>query len=254
LAVLFTFALGTAAGDLMAESLGLGYLVSGIIFCSAIAGVAVAWRFRLDPILAFWIAYILTRPVGASLGDYLSQATKAGGLGLGTIITSGIFLFAILLTVMYLTITKKDLISKSTEISRVTNKYASLQIAVVVSVLMIAGGSSYYLLYHRPAPVQTSPSSPLGDLSGFRQVAEDTLSLVHKGDLTAAKSRIRDLESAWDKAEDQLKPLDSGAWTSADKSIDRALRELRSGRPDAGICGTSLEALIAKFHALDKKQ
>lgn len=109
LAILFTFALGTAAGDLIAESLGLGYLVSAIIFCALIAIVAVAHlRFKLNAVLAFWIAYILTRPLGASIGDYLSQASTDGGLGLGTVITSWIFLVIILITVIYLTITKKD--------------------------------------------------------------------------------------------------------------------------------------------------
>ncbi|MGO4276204.1 hypothetical protein AB4Z22_41335, partial [Paenibacillus sp. TAF58] len=83
LTILFTFALGTAAGDLMAEGLGFGYLVTGIIVCAVIASVSVAWRFGLDSILAFWIAYIMTRPLGASLGDFLSQPQNNGGLGLG---------------------------------------------------------------------------------------------------------------------------------------------------------------------------
>src|SRR5207253_7628789 len=96
LAVLFTFALGTAAGDLAAESLGLGYLTSAVIFAVLIAIVAVAHlRLKLDAVLSFWIAYILTRPLGASLGDYFSQPPDAGGLGLGTFITSAIFLLAI---------------------------------------------------------------------------------------------------------------------------------------------------------------
>jgi uncharacterized membrane-anchored protein len=113
LAILFTFALGTAAGDLMAESMGLGYLISALIFGGLIAIVYVAhWKFKLNAVLAFWIAYILTRPLGASIGDYLSQATADGGLGLGTLITSGLFLATILATVIYLTITKKDLASK----------------------------------------------------------------------------------------------------------------------------------------------
>lgn len=112
LAVLFTFALGTAAGDLMAETLNLGYPLSALLFAAIIALVTVAhFQFKLNPILAFWIAYILTRPLGASLGDYLSQDPDAGGLGLGTVITSAIFLSAILLTVIYLTVTKKDVIT-----------------------------------------------------------------------------------------------------------------------------------------------
>lgn len=112
LAILFTFALGTAAGDLAAEKLNLGYPVSAIIFGALIAIVTVAHlRFKLNPVLAFWIAYILTRPLGASLGDYLSQSHGDGGLGLGTVTTSALFLITILLTVIYLTITKKDTIA-----------------------------------------------------------------------------------------------------------------------------------------------
>lgn len=109
LAILFTFALGTAAGDLTAEKLNLGYVVSVILFGSLIAVVTVAHlRFKLNAVLAFWIAYILTRPLGASLGDYLTQPNNNGGLGLGTILTSTLFLITILITVTYLTITKKD--------------------------------------------------------------------------------------------------------------------------------------------------
>ena len=65
---------------------------------------------RMGPnaVLAFWTAYILTRPLGASIGDYLSQAHGDGGLGLGPVVTSAIFLSAILLTVVFLTVTKKD--------------------------------------------------------------------------------------------------------------------------------------------------
>ncbi len=109
LAILFTFALGTAAGDLVAESLGLGYLVSALIFAGLIAVIAVAHlRFKLNAVLAFWVAYILTRPLGASIGDYLSQPRDDGGLGLGTVITSALFLIAILSTVVYLTTRKED--------------------------------------------------------------------------------------------------------------------------------------------------
>jgi uncharacterized membrane-anchored protein len=110
LAVLFTFALGTSAGDLFAEKLELGFLPSAGIFAGAIAIVAIAhFRFKLNAILAFWIAYILTRPLGASIGDYLSQPVEETGLGLGTILTSVIFLTTILALVVYLSVTEKDL-------------------------------------------------------------------------------------------------------------------------------------------------
>ena len=110
LAILFTFALGTAAGDLTAERLGIGYLVSALIFGGLIAIVTFAhFRLKLNAIWAFWMAYILTRPLGASLGDYLSQPRDHGGLGLGTVGTSALFLTLILALVVYLTITRRDM-------------------------------------------------------------------------------------------------------------------------------------------------
>jgi uncharacterized membrane-anchored protein len=111
LTVLFTFALGTAAGDLTAERLALGYFLSAVLFAGIIGLVTLAhFRFGLGAITAFWLAYILTRPLGASLGDFLSQPRASGGLGLGTTVTSLIFLVAILVVVSYLTITRRDVI------------------------------------------------------------------------------------------------------------------------------------------------
>jgi uncharacterized membrane-anchored protein len=108
-AILFTFALGTAAGDLMAEGLGLGYLTALLLFAGIIAAIALAYYvFKLNSVLAFWLAFILTRPLGASAGDLLSQATEDGGLGLGTIATSFIFLAAIVGLVIYLTSKQKQ--------------------------------------------------------------------------------------------------------------------------------------------------
>jgi uncharacterized membrane-anchored protein len=109
LTVLFTFALGTAAGDLLAEKIAIGYWKSALIFGGAIAVIYLLHRrLGLNAILAFWLAYILTRPFGASIGDELSQARADGGLGLGTTVTSVIFLTAIAATVAYLTVTKRD--------------------------------------------------------------------------------------------------------------------------------------------------
>ena len=109
LTVLFTFALGTAAGDLTAEQLNVGYWKSALIFAGIIALVFAAHRkFGLGAILSFWISYIITRPLGASLGDYLSQPGDVGGLNLGTVFTSLLFLGAIAGVVTYLTTTKAD--------------------------------------------------------------------------------------------------------------------------------------------------
>jgi uncharacterized membrane-anchored protein len=108
-AVLFTFALGTAAGDLMAEGLSLGYATSGLVFGALIGVAAVAhYVFKANAVLTFWIAYILTRPFGASFGDLLSQPVGNGGLGLGTVTTSQIFLAVIVALVAYLTVTRRD--------------------------------------------------------------------------------------------------------------------------------------------------
>jgi uncharacterized membrane-anchored protein len=109
LAILLTFALGTATGDWLAETVGLGYGLSAFTYLAAIGAVALLWRRKIiGEITAFWIAYILTRPLGASIGDLLAQDPKVGGLGLGTTDTSIIFLLAILSSVVYLSVTKRD--------------------------------------------------------------------------------------------------------------------------------------------------
>jgi uncharacterized membrane-anchored protein len=107
LAILFTFALGTSAGDWAAEGLGLGYLQAGLMFGAIIGLIAIAYFWlHIDAILAFWLAYILTRPLGASFGDFFSQGPEYGGLGLGTTITSFIFLGLIAAIVIYMTVTR----------------------------------------------------------------------------------------------------------------------------------------------------
>lgn len=105
LAILLTFALGAAAGDLVAESFDMDYLTSGLLFGGVIALIALAyWLLSLDGILAFWLAYILTRPLGASFGDLLSRSARHGGLGLGTIFTSLLFLGCIIALVLHMTL------------------------------------------------------------------------------------------------------------------------------------------------------
>jgi len=109
-AILFTFALGTATGDLLAEALKLGYAQSALVFGVLIGIVAAGYYyFRMNAVLAFWIAYILTRPLGASTGDLLSQPTTNGGFGFGTIGTSMLFLSIIVSLVIYLSLKQKKL-------------------------------------------------------------------------------------------------------------------------------------------------
>lgn len=123
LAILLTFALGTAAGDLAAEGLGLGYLTTGLIYAGVIGVVALAfYRLKMNGVLAFWLAYVLTRPMGASFGDLLSQSPEDGGLGFGTIVTSALFLACIVATIAYMTWSRdgQETITKDSKHARVT--------------------------------------------------------------------------------------------------------------------------------------
>ncbi|MER7839107.1 hypothetical protein ABTY98_25340 [Streptomyces sp. NPDC096040] len=108
-AVLSTFALGTAAGDLVSERIDLGYWLSAVLFAVVIAAVAIAhFALDLEAVWSFWIAYVLTRPLGASIGDYLSQPAGDGGLSLGAVVTGALFLAVILGLVIYLSVTRRD--------------------------------------------------------------------------------------------------------------------------------------------------
>ena len=108
LTVLVTFALGTAVGDWTLELTGWNPGPSVLLPLGLIAAVFVAWRLGAGPVLSFWLAYILTRPLGANLGDYLGSDPADGGLGLGTLGTSILFLATILAIVIYLTVTHED--------------------------------------------------------------------------------------------------------------------------------------------------
>lgn len=109
-AILATFALGTAAGDWFAEGLNIGYQNSTLIFAGVIALIAAGfYALKLDSVLCFWLAYILTRPLGAALGDWLSQPVKNGGLELGVTSISVVFLLMIVGLVGYETYKKRSL-------------------------------------------------------------------------------------------------------------------------------------------------
>jgi uncharacterized membrane-anchored protein len=109
LAVLFTFALGTAAGDLVAEQFGLGYLASALIVGAIMCALAALhYAVNLNSVFTFWAVYVLSRPLGASLGDLLSQDRDAGGLGVGATATSAMFCTIIVALVAYLTWSRVD--------------------------------------------------------------------------------------------------------------------------------------------------
>ncbi|MCX6468279.1 MAG: hypothetical protein NTW76_03080 [Corynebacteriales bacterium] len=115
LAILVTFALGTAAGDLIAEKLALGYGWSLVLFAGLIAAITLGhFGLRLNAVLAFWAAYIITRPLGASLGDLLTQPADAGGLGVGKTAVNIVFFAIIIGLVGYLIATKVDRLEQRT--------------------------------------------------------------------------------------------------------------------------------------------
>lgn len=246
LAILFTFALGTASGDLMAEGLGLGYLVTGIIVVAVVVCIAAAWRFGLDSVLSFWIIYILTRPLGASMGDYLSQSTENSGLGLGATVTSLIFLSAILAVIIFLTVTKKDLFAQTVpkQTAPAQKHNALLQVGIVALVCVVLAVGGYFLRQKSLTNAAISGNSSF-DTSSFITIEQDVLSLVNSGDLSGAKTKVKDLETAWDNNAARLKAIDNTRWTEIDQSIDAMLKVLRAKNQDAAMCKAALEALLA---------
>jgi uncharacterized membrane-anchored protein len=229
LAILFTFALGTSAGDLVAEKLELGFLPSIGIFAGAIAIVTVAHlRFKLNAILAFWIAYILTRPLGASIGDYLSQPVEETGLGLGTILTSIIFLTAILTLVVYLTVSKRDLIAVSAEEAQldpasgpggsrdgggskilvVANKMEATKALVdAVRERAAAAPARFFVLVPNPDNLPFDRNSL--DTADGEQALERVLPLLRRQSGVEVEGRVASSPNAYD---DIVEALDSGEY------------------------------------------
>jgi uncharacterized membrane-anchored protein len=219
LAILFTFALGTSAGDFLAEQLELGYLLSVGIFAGAIAIVALAhFRFRLNAILAFWIAYILTRPLGASIGDYLASPAKEGGVGLGTVITSLIFLTTILTLVVYLAISKRDVIPTprvggkpvgqpadgEPRVLVVTNKTdATPAVIEAVRERAAAGPARFFVLVPNPDHLAFDRNST--DTSLGEQVLQRALPLLEEPAGAEVEGRVAASPNAYDDIVEELK-------------------------------------------------
>jgi uncharacterized membrane-anchored protein len=267
LAVLVTFALGTAAGDWILELTGWGPGTSVLLPVGLIAAIVIGWRLGANAVLSFWLAYILTRPLGANLGDWLGFPKDQQGLGLGVAITSVIFLSAILATVVYLSITHADVIEKPHETTttkkpvreHVMHGYYAV-IALATGALLIwaadqphtaaaseseSGGSSVTATL---APGQSATAKfPAADVTKFRTITNDTLTKVQAGDQTGAQARITDLETAWDDGQKRLEPLDETGWTVLDGQIDSALTAVRAGHPDPATEQQALTALLASL-------
>ncbi len=262
-AVLVTFALGTATGDWTLELTGWGPGTSILLPLTLIAIVTGLWKYGANPVLAFWLAYILTRPLGANFGDFLALPSSEKGLGLGTFGTSLVFLAAILITVVYLTISRVDAIDDDAATdAQPTNDHLDAprqrERSALMAFVAVAAATIGLLAYtnsqpHQssladegPAPTCSSNASltaaeaqqraaeafPSADVQGFRTITADTLNLVKTGDQAGAASRIADLETAWDDAEARLSSSDCVVWGYVDGEIDGALMAVRASSPD----------------------
>jgi uncharacterized membrane-anchored protein len=219
LAILFTFALGTSAGDFLSEQLEFGYLTAVAIFAGAIVLVMVLhFGLKMNAILSFWLAYILTRPLGASIGDYLASPTEEGGLGLGTNLTSIIFLTTILTLVVFLAVSKRDVIrtgpvaappGTGPAVLVVLNKVAPT-VALIEAVRRRAAASpaAFNVLVPNPDNLGFDHGAPdLADGEDFLAHALPPLRQAVGGEVSG---RVARSPNAYD---DIVEELDTGAYT-----------------------------------------
>ncbi|MER7070632.1 hypothetical protein [Terrabacter sp. NPDC000476] len=273
-AILTTFALGTAAGDLATEALSLGFRNGAVIFGGLILAVWAARRAGLNAVLAFWIAYVLTRPLGASLGDLLTQSRDFGGVGLGASLTSLIFLVVIVLLVAreQINVNRHGTRAKG-ERPAVSHRHdyawaAAGAVAIVAAATALAPSPTPAAAASRPSadtsagkpgtaahanPLETDTTSPIGNLSPFAVIVDDVAAKAKAGQLGAATARIKDLEVAWDSGEAAMKPASPDDWHALDSSIDQALTALRATPPSKADCATALRALQSTIGTLEQK-
>ncbi|WP_026411397.1 hypothetical protein [Actinomadura oligospora] len=275
LTVLVTFALGTATGDWTLDLTGWSPGVSVLLPLGLIASITLLWKFGANPVLSFWLAYILTRPLGANIGDWLASPKVAEspgdptGLALGTLTTSVIFLGLILATVLYLTATRSDV----TE-SRITPDHEAAHglhtpgdprrervalagfgvLAVATAVLLIwAHGQPHAT----PAPegdaaptVQLPPGQavkkfPPAKIHALKARASTALKDVRAGNTAGAHTAAKSLRDLWDADEASLRPLDGTGWTFIDAQMDQVLKTFGIDHSNPPMAPAKQEAELA---------
>jgi uncharacterized membrane-anchored protein len=278
-AVLTTFALGTAAGDLATEALSLGFRNGTLIFGGLILLTWLANRAGAGQVLTFWIAYVLTRPLGASLGDLLTQSKEFGGLDLGASKTSLLFFAVILvlvgreqmLAIRHGVAGKGDgpLGGRRPDYAWAVGGVAAVAVVGLglsslgssqseVAALTIADPGTGTALQPgtgngpaAPAAKQPRPITRLGNLTQFAAIIGDVQNRVANKDLAGGRARVKDLEVSWDDAEAGLKPRDPGKWHQLDDEIDAVLTSLRAGNPSQADCTAKLKTLMDTVNHLD---
>jgi len=270
LAVLVTFALGTAAGDWTLTLTGWGAGVSVLLPVVLIGAVLIGWRLGISSVLSFWLAYILTRPLGANLGDWLATPRADHGLGLGYGVTSTVFLVAIAAAVGYLTHTGIDVLDPR-DVSRPSRPARTRPVWVAVGYYAVIGLVAGSVLgwaavhpHHQSAtaddesadssatpptlvPGPVGNAFPAADIAGFRTITRDALAKVGSGDQVGARARIADLETTWDSDQDRLQPADPTAWAVLDRQIDSVLKSIRAANPDLDVERHALTTLLASL-------
>src|SRR3954453_6312212 len=210
LAILVTFALGTAAGDWILELTGWGPGTSVLLPAGLIVAIFIGWRLGANAVLSFWLAYILTRPLGANLGDWLGFPKDQQGLGLGVALTSVIFLTAILAIVLYLTRTRADVMEQTDQNCQQTvtenparerimlSYYTVVAIATGVVLVWAAGqphatasasenGTGGWSVTATIPPGQSATANfPPAEVAKFRTISQNTLAKVQAGDQSGA--------------------------------------------------------------------
>ncbi|MER6976805.1 hypothetical protein [Streptomyces carpinensis] len=249
LTVLVTFALGTATGDWTLELTGWSPGVSVLLPLGLIAAITALWRFGANPVLSFWLAYILTRPLGANIGDWLASPKVAQnpgdptGLALGTFTTSLIFLGLILATVVYLTVTRSDVTEtyEAAHAAHATSDPRKERVALAgFGVLAVATAGLLVWAHGQPhvgpapetdntsavqmAPGQAVKKFPPAKVGALRALASTSLKDARSGNATGAHAAAQSLRDLWDADQASLQPLDQTGWTSIDAQMDKVLK------------------------------
>jgi hypothetical protein len=232
-----------------------------------ILAIVIGWRLGANAVLSFWLAYILTRPLGANLGDWFASERADHGLGLGTAGTSAVFLAAILGTVGYLTFTRADVIEKDQKAAGpaatatpvrervMLGYYAVVAAATAVLLVLTSSGQEKSAAAGEeeagPSPASTAVSPgrvtasfPKEDIAKLRTIAGGLLTSVQSGNQNDATAKAKDLETAWDDDESYLRPMDESAWHTIDGMIDRILKAARASEPDQATETQTATALL----------
>ncbi|KUN29263.1 hypothetical protein AQJ23_00260 [Streptomyces antibioticus] len=247
LAVLVTFALGTATGDWTLELTGWSPGASVLLPLGLIAAITGLWKFGANPVLSFWLAYILTRPLGANIGDWLAspkvaQPGEPTGLALGTFTTSLIFLGLILATVVYLTVTRSDVTEtyEAAHAAHTTGDLREERVGLAGFALLAVATTGLLIWAHNqphtgPAPeedntsaVQMAPGEavkkfPPAKVTALKTLASTSLKDARAGDEKGAHAAAQSLRDLWDADQASLQPLDQTGWDSIDAQMDKVL-------------------------------